>query len=200
MTAHELRQLAGPALVALALTVAGALLGLRAERVLGDAHREMADARAALAQGHARLAHLADEGRELRERLPVYRRLVESGVVGAERRLDWIETIGRIRTQRGLPELRYRIEPRTLLRSLGGQPAPIDVYASALHLQLALLHEGDLLHFLADLRESRGALHAPRQCQIRRVAAPDAGRGKAPQLEADCRIDLITIVDRAVKL
>jgi len=199
MTAGELRELAGAAFVSLALAAAGVLLAWRAEGALGDARRELAAARTELTQGRARLARIAEDEREVREKLPVYRRLRETGALGAERRLDWLEAIARIRARRGLLGLRYRIEPQTLLRSLAGKPAPVDVYASSLHVQLALLHEEDLLRFLADLRESGGALHLPRQCEIRRASEDEIRRGVAARLSADCRIDLITFLDRAAK-
>jgi len=199
MTARELRDLAGPAFLALALAAAGALLAWRAERTLGGARRELAAARTELAQVRTRLARLAEDEREVREQLPVYRQLRESGAVGAERRLDWLEAIARSRARRGLLGLRYRIEPQILLRSLAGKPAPVDVYASSLHVQLALVHEEDLQRFLADLRESGGALHVPRQCEIRRASEYEIRRGVAARLSAECRIDLITFLDRAAK-
>jgi hypothetical protein len=64
---------------------------------------------------------------------------------------------------------------------------------------LALLHEGDLLRFLNDLRESGNAYYAVRRCALSRTGAAPTGIGLAPRLRADCEIDLITILDRAAK-
>jgi hypothetical protein len=64
---------------------------------------------------------------------------------------------------------------------------------------LALLHEEDLLRFLADLRDSGNAYYAVRRCAIQRTGQAATGTTIAPRLRADCDIDLITIVDRAAK-
>jgi hypothetical protein len=202
MSSHALRELAGsavPAIVCALLLAAGALLAWQADRALDHARSDLAAARTELAQGRVRAARIADEQREAKERLTVYRRLLEARVIGTERRLDWVDAIARIRARRGLLDLRYRIERQALLRSLTGGTSPVDFYASTLHVQLALAHEGDLLRFLGDLREAGNAFYAPQQCQIRRAAAADFRRGFVPLLHADCRIDLITIVDRAAK-
>jgi hypothetical protein len=42
-------------------------------------------------------------------------------------------------------------------------------------------------------------LHAPRQCEIRRASEDEIRRGVAARLSADCRVDLITFLDRAAK-
>ena len=65
-----------------------------------------------------------------------------------------------------------------------------------MRVELALLHEEDLLRFLADLRESGNAYYSVRSCRISRSGAAGAGTAIAPRLRADCSIDLITIVDR----
>jgi hypothetical protein len=65
--------------------------------------------------------------------------------------------------------------------------------------ELALLHEGDLLNFLADLRESGNAYYSIKHCSLSRTGAAPATAGLAPRLRAECEIDLITIIDRAAK-
>jgi len=65
--------------------------------------------------------------------------------------------------------------------------------------ELALLHEGDLLNFLADLRESGNAYYSIKHCSLSRTGAAPVTAGLAPRLRAECEIDLITIVDRAAK-
>ncbi len=64
---------------------------------------------------------------------------------------------------------------------------------------VALLHEGDLLGFLRDLRESGNAYYSIRRCVIARTGAAPTGANIFPRLRADCEIDLVTIVDRAAK-
>jgi hypothetical protein len=105
----------------------------------------------------------------------------------------------RIRTQRELPDLRYRVERQRLLASVGTKPASVDFYASTMRLEVAALHEGDLFNLLNDLRDTGNAFYAVRRCSIARIGPGPAVAGLAPRLRAECEIDLITIVDRAAK-
>ena len=107
--------------------------------------------------------------------------------------------MARIRTQRELPDLRYRVERQRLLNSVAGKPANVEFYASTMKVELALLHEGDLLRFLGDLRESGNAYYAVKSCRLARTGSAPGGAGLAPRLRADCEIDLITILDLAAK-
>jgi len=69
--------------------------------------------------------------------------------------------------------------------------------SSAMKLQMQLLHEGDLLGFLADLRANVRALIVVRQCNVERIArATSNERGTQAQLKADCDIDWITLREK----
>jgi hypothetical protein len=85
------------------------------------------------------------------------------------------------------------------VNSLPGKPAGVEFYASTMRVDLALLHEEDLLRFLADLRASGNAYYAVRRCAMTRSGAAAAALNITPRLRGDCTIDLITIVDRAAK-
>jgi hypothetical protein len=66
--------------------------------------------------------------------------------------------------------------------------------SSSMKVQMQLLHEDDLLGFLADLRTGVRALLVVRRCDVERLA-PQAGSDRATraQLKADCEIDWITL-------
>jgi hypothetical protein len=105
----------------------------------------------------------------------------------------------RIRTSRELLDMRYTVERQRVLLSAPGKPANVDFHASTMKVDIALLHEGDLLAFLRDLRESGNAFYAVKRCQITRTGIAATGASIVPRLRADCDIDLITILDRAAK-
>ena len=105
----------------------------------------------------------------------------------------------RIRAQRELLDLRYRVERQTLLSAIPGKPANVEFYASTMRVGIALLHEEDLLRFLADLRESGNAYYSVRRCAVTRTGQAATGTTITPRLRAECEIDLITIMDRAAK-
>jgi hypothetical protein len=198
-TAQELKKLALPLLACLVLLAAGAAGIGRVHQEQRAARGEVAAAREARTQARERLARIAEEEREVKEKLQVYLRLRELGVLGEERRLEWADAMTRIRTQRELPDLRYRVERKRLLTSVGSKAAPVDFYASTMKVDVAALHEGDLFNFLTDLRDTGNAYYAVRRCSISRTGPAPTAAGLVPRLRADCDIDLITIIDRAAK-
>jgi hypothetical protein len=198
-SAQELRQLALPLLACIALLAAGSALISWTEARHAAAERALTAARAERSQAKERLMRIAEEEREVKEKLEIYRRLKDIGILGEEQRLEWADAMGRIRAERELPDLRYRVERQRQLSSVAGKPDNVEFFASTMRVDLALLHEGDLLRFLGDLRASGNAYYAVRSCSLARIGQPAATSGLTPRLRAECEIDLITIVDRAAK-
>jgi hypothetical protein len=197
---EEIGKLALPAIAGLMLLVAGAALIWFVGQSRHAAQQELSVAQADRAQNGQRLARIAEEEREVKEKLEVYRNLKRLNIVGEERRLEWADAMSRIRTQRELLDLRYRVERQKLLVSLAGNPGNVDFYASTMRVDLALLHEEDLLRFLGDLRNSGNAYYSVKRCAVTRTGqAATAGTTMAPRLRADCDIDLITLLDGAAK-
>jgi hypothetical protein len=198
-TSAELKRLVLPALATLAMLAVGAVLIWAGEKWQRAAERALTAAEADRKQNTERLARIAEEEREVKQNIDIYKQLKTLNVLGEERRLEWADAITRIRSQRDLLDLRYRVERQKLLLSAPGKPANVDFYASTMKVDLALLHEEDLLHFLADLRASGNAYYAVKKCALERSAQLATGTSITPRLRADCEIDLITIIDRAAK-
>jgi hypothetical protein len=199
LTRAELKRLLPAVLGALALVAAGTGLIWLAEASLRGAQLTLAAAQQERKQNAERLARIAEEEREVKANLDIYQQLKQLNVLGEERRLEWADAIARIRTQRELLDLRYRVERQKLLSAVRGKPANVEFYASSMQVNLALLHEEDLLRFLADLRASGNAYYAVKRCSLERTGQAVTGTLIAPRLRADCQIDLITIIDRAAK-
>jgi hypothetical protein len=195
----ELRKLALPAIACLLLLAGGAGLVWHADRMLDDAKRRLVAAREERTQIRERLTRIAEEEREVNEKLAVYRQLKALNIIGEERRLEWADAMTRIRTSRELLDVRYRVERQTLLASLPGNPGSVDFHSSTMKVDLALLHEEDLLRFLRDLRSSGNAYYSVRRCAISRTGQAPTGTVIVPRLHANCEIDLITIIDGAAK-
>lgn len=198
-TQEDLKKLVAPVLISLALLACGVVLIKLATGSLRQASAQLAAARAERSQNVERLARIAEEEREVKAKLDVYQQLKQLRVLGEERRLEWADAIARIRTQRELLDLRYRVERQQLLVSMPGKPANVDFFASTMQVGLALLHEEDLLRFLADLRASGNAYYSVKKCVVTRTGPTGASVTLNPRLHADCSIDLITIIDRAAK-
>jgi hypothetical protein len=198
-TREELRTLLLPLAAALLLLAAGSAFIWWANQSLADAKRDLAVAQSERRQNAERLTRIAEEEREVKEKLDVYRQLRQLRVLGEERRLEWADAITRIRGERELLDVRYRVERQKLLTSAPGKPGSVDFYVSTMKVDLALLHEDDLLRFLADLRNSGNAYYAVKQCAVSRTGQAGAGVSIAPRLRAECEIDLVTIIDRGAK-
>lgn len=147
-----------------------------------------------------KLAQARTEEQEIRGKIARYQELIDRGYVTEEQRLDWIERIAQIRTARKLIDVQYELMPQrpveTALLPEGAAGGGYEFMSSTMKLQMQLLHEGDLLGFLADLRTSVRALIVVRQCTIERIRAAAAERGTQAQLKADCDIDWITLREK----
>ena len=199
LTREESKRLLRPLGLAAALLACGVALLHVAGESLASARRQFSVAQGERRQNSERLARIAEEEREVKEKIDVYRRLRQLNILGEERRLEWADAVSRIRTQRELLDLRYVVDRQRLLSSVQGKPGKVDFYASTMKVDLALLHEEDLLRFLADLRESGNAFYAVRKCAVTRTGQALTGATMTPRLRAECDIDLITIVDRGAK-
>jgi hypothetical protein len=198
-TSAELRKLAPAIAVLLALLFAGGALVFWTQQEQRTAERQLAAARTERAQARERLTRIAEEEKEVNDKLEVYWRLKNLHILGEEQRLEWADAMTRIRTSRELLDMHYTVERQRLLLSAAGKPANVDFHASTMKVDIALLHEGDLLAFLRDLRDSGNAFYSVKRCQITRTGIAATGTSIVPRLRADCEIDLITILDRAAK-
>lgn len=186
------RPLAVSAVAFVVLLVAGVSLLWAARHTLAQQHRKLAAAQADRRHVAERLLRIVHEEREVRDHVALYQRLKELRILGDERRIEWVEALTRIRTERELLDLRYQVERQKVLKTLPSSSG-LELRSSSMNVELALLHEGDLLRFLGDLRSSGNAYYSVRQCTLTR-AEPVASAGPiAPRLRGICQIDLITL-------
>lgn len=198
-TAEELKRLLLPILAFAVLVGAGVALIFWSQSVLKRDEQRFSVVRTERVQNREKLLRIADEEREVNEKLAVYRRLKDLGIIGSERRLEWADAMKRIRAQRALIDLRFRVQPQQQIESLPGKPGSVDFYSSTMTVNLALLHEEDLLGFLADLRASGNAYYAVQRCGFARTGVSPTAPNLAARLNVECDIDLITIVDQGAK-
>ena len=199
LTREELARLALPVVAALALLAAGGWLIWVASESRIKAQAQLVAAHAERRQNSDRLARIAEEERDVSEKLDVYKQLKRLNIIGEERRLEWADAVTRIRNERELLDLAYRVDRQKLLKSIPGKPGSVDFFASTMTVQLDLLHEEDLLRFLSDLRSSGNAYYSVKLCAMRRTGQAATGTTITPRLRANCDIDLITVMDRGAK-
>jgi hypothetical protein len=198
MNRETLKALAFPGIVALVLVCAGIALLAVVDDMLKKSSSELARVRSERIAIQTKLMQATDEEQLIRKRLAGYERLMQKGVIGDERRLDWVDAIQRIRNERKLFELKYSIDPwRPVDYPDFRNTGDVEFAVSRMRLELMLLHEGDLLNTLNDIK-SRLAPHVVvRTCKLDRLTDRfGAGGAVGPQLRAECGLDLITIRDR----
>ena len=158
---------------------------------------EVRQATAARNDIQSKLSRAREEEQELREKISRFQALKAQGFIGPEKRLDWIETIARIKTARRIFKLDYELAPQrpvdaTLLPG-GAAAGGFEIMASQMRLQLHLLHEGELLGFLAELRKSVEALIQVRSCSMERLPPSKTDRSTNAQLRVECTLEWITL-------
>jgi hypothetical protein len=193
---EDLKRLRVPASVAAMLVAIGAAAIVVTDHRLGVAIEARESVRAQRAAAQERVSKVSEEEREIRESLIFYQRMQRQGMIGQENRLDWIDSIARIKSQRKLFEIKYSIEPQKALDYPGIVATKTSEFVvSRVKLEMLLLHEEDLLNFLADLRAT-GRFHVSvRHCSVSRIerGAVTAGQALLPRLRSECQIDLITV-------
>jgi hypothetical protein len=174
-----------------AAVVAALQLDVRAEA----AHRKAMGSRLEIRN---KLARAQDEEKELREKIAKHQLMMDQGIIGQEHRLDWVEKIRQIKQERKLIDLQYELSPqhavdKSIVTTDGGG---FEVMASPMKLQLKMLHEEDLLNFLADVRQNSEAYVRPRQCTLSRLAPQPREQANAALLSAECQLDWITLREK----
>jgi hypothetical protein len=164
---------------------------------LRQAHLQEAAALLERDSARLRLAHAETEKEEIRQYQPQFIELRRRGLVGPERRLDWVEAIRRIQEQRRLLPLNYEIDVQQPYRLETALPTgDYSLLGSRMVLHMDLLHELDLLNFLSDLRVN--GTFAVQDCMIRRSAGAAPAPGVlAPTLNADCTLNWLTLTPAA---
>lgn len=149
---------------------------------------------AALKEAHDRFQRSGEEHAAIREYLPAYRRLQDEGLVGAEQRIEWIESLRAANKQAGLFGVNYQLEARKPFNLVGqGNPVAQYLQQSDMKLSFGLVHEGDLMRFLQMLEARRSGMFFVRSCVIDRPSRIDSPAPRQPNLNATCDLSWLTI-------
>ena len=190
----ELRLLRWPLLGLACSLLAAVLAGLAAQQLARQAESKAKAAELAAANSHNATLRLQQEEQTIRAQIAAYQALVAHGIVGPERRLDWVELMRSVQHERKLLGLEYEIQPR---QPWPGRLAPVGGHAfmhSTVKVQIPLLHEEDLLRFLGDVHAHAAAYTRLRSCRLQRMPARTGDSNLAPQINAECQMDWITLM------
>lgn len=185
---RDLTKLQWYALLALAAIAIAVAAGFWSNLGAGKARVERDAAAARKAQTEQRLSQVRTEEQEIKERTQLFQQMEQAGVTGPEKRLDWTELLRDLQRQLRLPGMTYEFGPQLPLEA--GPAAGYAYHSSQLKIQLRLLHEEDLLNFIARLQREAKAMVLVRNCKVSRLAGnPTDGA----QLLADCAMEWVTL-------
>ena len=171
------------------------------EQMKKSSNKGLQEATAARKDIQAKLTRAREEQQELTEKLNRFLALKARGYIGPELRLNWVEAIARIKAERRIFKLDYEFAPQRRVDASilpgGGAAGNFELMSSQMRMQIHLLHERELLDFIADLRadlrKTVEALVHVRSCTIERLAPSTADRGSKAQLKAECTLEWITL-------
>ncbi|GMV55579.1 MAG: hypothetical protein AMXMBFR6_13840 [Betaproteobacteria bacterium] len=159
-----------------------------------QAEQRLAESMRTKEAGSAELVRALRDEQEIVAYVTAFSELTRDGLLGQERRLDWIEMMRALHKRLRLGDLSIEFAPQGALDRLYDAPdsGRFRFFASRMNIQGKLLHEGDLLRWLAGMHEAHGAIVSPRQCTLERLDF-EPSDWLAPRLRVQCSIDWITL-------
>jgi hypothetical protein len=184
----------------------GALIGLVialavAMGMLGVSYRLWDSAEKSLERAHTGLRIARDKYRTVDEEeamiedyYPQFQALENQGIIGAERRLNWIENLRRADEALKLPRLAYSINTRKLFTAefplADGAFRP---YSSEMTLTLGLLHGRDLFELLDRLDQSTQGLYSVDFCELLRQRDSPGTSATEVHVTGKCKLRWYTL-------
>ena len=133
------------------------------------------------------------EEKVLRENYPEFVKLYNKGIIGQEKRLNWIESLRQAGEIINLPSLSYSIEsqeehvPEYTVNYSG-----YSLYRSSMELSLGLLHEGDLFKLIDYINKNADGVYTISECRFRKNGNIQYEKDRA-NVTASCVLYWITI-------
>jgi len=196
MTPQDRRKLQWPIIgLVLAIMIVG-LLVTYADQYRTENELALQTQQNLLNQARQKFQSSGIEKESIIQYLPIYNKLLASGFVGEERRIEWIEALRQIHAQHKLFSIDYSIGLQegynpSFLPNLGN----FKLKRSVMNLKLDMLHEGDLLALLDGLHEQTTPFIV-RECEIKRpVGAVVNAKNMVSNMQANCEIDWLTLRD-----
>lgn len=158
-----------------------------------------------LSQSKYRYYTALDRKRLLKEFEDKYIKLENTGIVGDEQRLNWVDVIEKTTTDNKIPYLKYKIDKQVPVTTpmLTQKYPGISVNKSLMTLEMQLLHEGDLYSVINSLEANAKGLFDIQSCAISRnhtqvESLLDSDTDK--NFAAACKLNWYTINKKSVVL
>jgi hypothetical protein len=183
----------GLVLLLISASIAGGALAAShsfTSRQVNALQRERSAFLAARSQYHA----LDEEEDIIATYLPRYLALEDAGIIGREQRLDWIDVLRESARAARVQSLSYVLNAQQSFDpGMTLNVGDYAVYASSMRLDIGLLHEGDLLEFLARLHEQMPGLFGVTGCRMARTERTLRMEADAANVEVQCTLNFYTL-------
>lgn len=192
MNSEELKALRGP-LILLLLVIAAAAGAIYYTNLLHQqANAALALQHSQLREAQTRMQRSGDEKTIIVQYVDQYLRLQQSGFVGEEQRINWLDALRVANERTDLFGVNYEIGVQQGYPYAAGlDPGQITLRQSVMKLDFRLLHELDLLRFFEALRAQGAGLFHLDQCLLRRTELTPALRYQ-PNITVKCELAWIT--------
>ncbi len=191
LTARDSSKIAWIALLVALLIGLAIAAGLWSTGGTGKARAERDAAAARKLEIEKRLGRVRTEEQEIKARTQQFQQMELAGMIGQEKRLEWTELLRDLQHRLRLPGMNYEFGPQVPLESVAG--ADYAFHSSQLKIQLRVLHEEDLLNFVAQLQKEAKALVVLRGCKLSRLPGANPAARDAAQLIGECTMEWITL-------
>lgn len=193
MNAAELKALQTPLIILVIVLGLGAGIVYQLDQTLTATKRELAQQEGQMREARTRLQKSGEEKELIVRFLPNYEYLQRIGFVGDEKRLNWLEGLRLSNQQAQLFGVQYQIGSQQQYPYAAElNPGQLTLHQSMMKLSFQLLHEGDLMSFLAALGKQGAGFFAVNECKLDRLNTGGSIRFQ-PNLRADCDIAWITL-------
>lgn len=132
-----------------------------------------------------------------------YKQLENNGIVGDERRINWVDELEKITRDKKIPYVKYKIDKQTPLKApeIAEFYPSIDVFQSVMMLNMDLLHEGDLYTVMNNLQKRSKGLFDISQCTLSRKnrSGKNVLQTKTDKnFSAECKLNWFTIKQHSI--
>jgi hypothetical protein len=192
MNQADLQALRNPLIAALVVLLAGAAAIYYFDRLKKEARQQLTQQQVLLKEARTRLQKSGEERDIIVKYVDGFRQLERAGFVGEEQRINWLDGLRLANQQADLFGVDYQIAmQRPYGYAADFNPGQLALNQSLMQLRFRLLHEEDLMRFLAALARQGGGIFTVDQCVMKRLDTGGVIRFQ-PNVNAECELSWIT--------
>ncbi len=134
------------------------------------------------------------EEKLLRDYYPQFVELYRQGIIGREKRLNWIEALRQASEKIRLPSLNYSINSQEEhIPEYSINYSGYTLYRSSMELNLGLLHEGDLFKLMDYMNRAADGIYTISECSFSMKGREIKFEKNSANISVQCLLNWITI-------